>query len=145
MGALIFSPTEIKELTAHFGAITAKVPLHPIANVAQYDEAVQAMDALLDAGAADERHPLAQLVSALGDFIREYDERHFKLKEASPAEVLRSIMDQHNVKQSELPEIGSQGVVSEILSGKRELNARQIRDIAKRFHVSPAVFFPAQC
>jgi len=39
-----------------------------------------------------------------------------------------------------LPEVGSQGVVSEVLSGKRELNVRQIRALAKRFHVSPAVF-----
>jgi HTH-type transcriptional regulator/antitoxin HigA len=31
-------------------------------------------------------------------------------------------------------------VVSEILNGKRELNARQIRALAERFHVSPAVF-----
>ncbi|MGB7950415.1 MAG: transcriptional regulator, partial [Candidatus Binatia bacterium] len=42
--------------------------------------------------------------------------------------------------QSELPEIGSQGVVSEILSGERELNIRQVRCLAKRFEVSPAVF-----
>jgi HTH-type transcriptional regulator/antitoxin HigA len=39
-----------------------------------------------------------------------------------------------------LPEIGSQGVVSEVLAGKRELNTRQIRALAKRFGVSPAVF-----
>ncbi|MFW0859011.1 MAG: helix-turn-helix domain-containing protein [Dehalococcoidia bacterium] len=49
-------------------------------------------------------------------------------------------MDEHGLTQSELPEIGSQGVVSEILSGKRELNVRHIHALAKRFHVSPAVF-----
>jgi HTH-type transcriptional regulator/antitoxin HigA len=42
--------------------------------------------------------------------------------------------------QAELPEVGSQGVVSEVLSGKRELNVRQIRALAQRFRVSPAVF-----
>jgi len=36
----------------------------------------------------------------------------------------------------------SQGVVSEILSGKRELNARQITHLAARFGVSPALFMP---
>jgi len=107
MGATIFSPKQIKELTAHFGAITAKVPLHPIANAAQYDEAVRAMDALLDAGAADENHPLAQLVSALGEFVRQYDMGHFLLEDATPAKVLRTIMEQHSVRQSDLPEIGS--------------------------------------
>lgn len=49
-------------------------------------------------------------------------------------------MDQHGVKQSELPEIGSQGVVSEILAGKRELNIRQVRALALRFGVTAATF-----
>ena len=49
-------------------------------------------------------------------------------------------MEGHGLRQSDLPEIGSQGVVSEILNGKRELNVRQIRELAKLFNVSPAVF-----
>jgi len=34
----------------------------------------------------------------------------------------------------------SQRAVSEVLKGKRELTAKQIRALASRFHVSPAVF-----
>jgi HTH-type transcriptional regulator / antitoxin HigA len=48
-------------------------------------------------------------------------------------------MEAHGLTQSELPEIGGQGVVSKILSGERELNIRQIRRLAKRFGVSPTV------
>jgi hypothetical protein len=44
------------------------------------------------------------------------------------------------LQQADLPEVGSQSVVSEILNGKRDLNVRQIRALVKRFHVSPAVF-----
>ena len=55
--------------------------------------------------------------------------------------MLRYLMEEHELKQSDLPEIGSQGVVSEILRGKRELNTRQISVLAKRFGVSPAMFF----
>ena len=50
------------------------------------------------------------------------------------------LMDGHNLTQSDLPEVGSQGVISEIIRGKRELNVRQIRALAKRFKVSPSVF-----
>jgi HTH-type transcriptional regulator/antitoxin HigA len=46
----------------------------------------------------------------------------------------------HNLKQTDLTEIGSQGVVSEILNGKRELNIRQIKLLSKRFSASPSVF-----
>jgi HTH-type transcriptional regulator/antitoxin HigA len=55
--------------------------------------------------------------------------------------ILRFLMEEHGLKQADLPEIGSQGVVSEILRGKRELNTRQISILAKRFGVSPVVFF----
>ncbi|MGH8506460.1 MAG: helix-turn-helix domain-containing protein, partial [Stenotrophobium sp.] len=47
---------------------------------------------------------------------------------------------EHGLRQADLAEIGSQGVVSEALTGKRELNTRQIKQLAKRFGVSPAVF-----
>ncbi|MBL8080239.1 MAG: helix-turn-helix domain-containing protein [Anaerolineales bacterium] len=54
--------------------------------------------------------------------------------------MLRFLMDEHGLSQSDLPEVGSQGVVSEILNGRRELNVRQIRSLAERFKVSSAVF-----
>jgi HTH-type transcriptional regulator/antitoxin HigA len=51
-------------------------------------------------------------------------------------------MEQHGLSQGDLPEIGSQGVVSEILRGKRELNVRQIAALSKRFGLPADVFFP---
>jgi len=42
--------------------------------------------------------------------------------------------------QSDLPGVGPQSVVSEILSAKRQLNLRQIRGLAERFAVSVEVF-----
>ena len=44
------------------------------------------------------------------------------------------------MKQGDLAEIGSQGVVSEILAGKRELNIRQVRALSNRFGMSAATF-----
>jgi len=50
-------------------------------------------------------------------------------------------MEQHKLKQNDLKnEIGSQGVVSEVLNGKRQLNVDQIKKLAKRFHVSASTF-----
>jgi HTH-type transcriptional regulator/antitoxin HigA len=37
--------------------------------------------------------------------------------------MLQFLMKEHDVTQSDLTEVGSQRVVSEILSGKRQLNA----------------------
>jgi HTH-type transcriptional regulator/antitoxin HigA len=144
MEALKFSRNEIGELAEHFGAISRKVPLHPkhhITSDIEYDVALRALNALPDAGAADEGHKLAKLTDTLGEFIGEYDEAHYNLTDASPLEVIKYLMLNHDVKQSDLPDIGSQGVMSEILNGKRELNTRQIAGLSRRFRVSPAVFF----
>lgn len=128
------------DITAHFQALSSVVPLHPIRTKVDYDRAVDALNRLLDSGAADENHPLADLVATLGELIGDYDDKHYQIGEALPSEMLRFLMTQHHLTQSDFPEIGSQGVVSEILSGKRTLNTRQIRALADRFDISPAAF-----
>ena len=128
------------DITAHFQALSSVVPLHPVRNQADHDRAVEVLNRLLDSGAADENHPLADLVETLGELIGDYDDKHFQIGEAPPSEMLRFLITQHHLTQSDFPEIGSQGVVSEVLSGKRSLNTRQIRALADRFDISPAAF-----
>ncbi len=105
-----------------------------------YNRAVKRLNALLDEIGADETHPLFSLLDTLGTLIHAYEEQHYPLPDSAGAEMLKYLMEEHGVAQSALPEVGSQGVVSEVLSGKGQLNVRQIRALAKRFHVSPAVF-----
>ena len=130
----------IEQLTKHFVALSQLVPLHPIRSENDYDQAVQVMERLLDAGGANEHHPLADLVATLGELIADYDDRHFPITGTSPEQVLHFLMEQHQLKQTDLPEIGSQGVVSEVMRGLRALNTRQIKALAERFGVSPAAF-----
>ena len=49
--------------------------------------------------------------------------------------MLAYLTTEDRLRQSDLPEIGSQGVVSEVLAGKRALNLRQVKALAKRFAV----------
>jgi len=76
--------------------------------------------------------------------IERYEEEHFSVPKASPSDVLRFLLERHGLKQRDLAgELGGESVVSEVLSGKRRLNATHIENLSKRFHVSPAVFFPS--
>lgn len=50
------------------------------------------------------------------------------------------VKEAHGLHQTDLPEIGGQGVVSELLNGRRELNLRQIKALAARFKISPETF-----
>lgn len=128
------------ELSRHVAAIEKHVPLRPIRSGGDYEAAVQALNGLLDAGAANESHPLANLAATLGELIADYDESHHAVAAASPAEILLHLMEAHGLRQGDLPEVGSQGVVSEILHGRRELNLRQVRALSQRFGLAPAVF-----
>ena len=82
-------------------------------------------------------------LALLGERIAAWEQTMPPLPQAEPAQVLSFLMTQHGLTQADLPEVGSQGVVSEILAGKRRLNVRQIEALATRFGTSPAVFFPA--
>ena len=130
----------IPEVTRSFQALCAQVPLLPVTSPAEYDRAVSSLNDLLDAGAADEGHPLAPLAQWLGDLIAAYDAAHYALPPGDGRAVLAFLMEQHGLTQSDLPEIGSQGVVSEVINGKRALNVRQVQALVKRFDVAPGVF-----
>ena len=116
------------------------VPVGPLRNRRDYQRALKILDAVLDAIGDAEHHPLADLAETVGVFVERYEQEHLASPNARPVDVLRFLMDQHNLRQTDLEEIGSQGVVSEILAGRRRLNARQVRRLAERFGVSPAVF-----
>lgn len=115
-------------------------PLLIIRNEREYNAAVKRMNELLDEIGTNEKHPLYSLLDTLGTLIHAYEEEHFPIPNSTGSEVLRFLMDEHGLTQSDLSEVGSQGVVSEVLNGKRDLNIRQIRALAKKFKVSPAAF-----
>ena len=126
-----------EELEAHWANIA---PLLIIRNERQYNVAIERLNELLDEIGDNEKHPLYSLLDTLGTLAHAYEAEHYPIPDSTGAEILRFLMDEHGLTQSDPPEIGSQGVVSEILSGKRELNVRQIRSLAQRFGVSSAVF-----
>jgi len=109
-------------------------------NKKDYNKLVNLLDSLIDEVENNENHPLASLMETIGSLIETYESQYINEIEGNPIGALKALMDEHGLNQSDLSEIGSQGVVSEILSGKRQLNVRQIKMLSKRFKVSPAVF-----
>jgi HTH-type transcriptional regulator/antitoxin HigA len=108
----------------------------------EFERLVTALDAVLDAGGSDESHPLASLADHLGELVARYEERHRPFKEMSARDLLRHLMAEHGLRQSDLPEVGAQSVVSEVLRGKRKLNVGQISRLSRRFGLPVDVFMP---
>jgi HTH-type transcriptional regulator / antitoxin HigA len=93
---------------------------------------------------AEEQPTRAQVeaIELLTLLIQRYEEEHFSLPKASPVEILRFLLERHNLRQRDLAaDLGGESVVSEVLKGKRRLNTAHIEALSRRFKVSPAVFF----
>ncbi len=117
-------------------------PFLTITNESEYDAAVERLNTLLDEIGTNEKHPLYTFLDTLGILIHAYEENHYPIPDCSGLDILDFLMTEHELTPLDLPEIGPQEIISDILSGKRELNMQQIRALSKRFHVSPAVFIP---
>lgn len=135
----------IADVAAHWVAVHEALDLgRPIASDAAYAQALAQVDALVDAAGEDEASPLWGLIGVAGDRIRAYEAAAHPWPDTStPAQVLAALMAEHGLRQSDLPEVGSQGVVSEVLAGKRQLNTRQVAALCKRFSVPAEVLIRA--
>jgi HTH-type transcriptional regulator/antitoxin HigA len=106
----------------------------------QYNKAVKLLDELIEEVSENENPLIESLIDTLGTLIKDYEDRNIPEPEAGPISCLKFLMEEHNLKQSDLQEIGSQEVVSEVLCGKGQLNVKQIKALSQRFNVSAAVF-----
>jgi HTH-type transcriptional regulator/antitoxin HigA len=112
----------------------------PITSKRQHREYLSVLDKLASKdNPTNEEEKYAEVLMAL---IEAYEEEHHSVPDASPVEVLRTLMDANDLRQKDLaPIFGSESIVSEVLHKKRGLNKTHIEKLSKRFNISPAVFF----
>ena len=121
-------------------AFVAEVPVRPIRSDADYDQMVALMNQLLDVVGDNESHPLATVLALIGDQVEGYDSDHFAIPRSEPREVLRYLMDQQGLKQSDLGDVLAQPNVSAILNGHRSISRDVAKALAQRFNVAVDVF-----
>jgi len=133
MSALTVSP--------EYGGLLKKVPPKVIRTEREneaYTEILHELDQRNKRLTAAEKE-LAELLTLL---IEDFEEKRYRLPRAKPVDVVRFLMEQHGLLQKDLVDVfGTRSIVSEVLSGKRELNKEHIARLSARFHVSPEVFF----
>jgi HTH-type transcriptional regulator / antitoxin HigA len=134
----------LQDISTHWVALHEALGLgRPIASDGEYEAALGFVEQVIDELATQPDHPLEGLVSLLADRIRDYEARQHPWPDTStPATLLAHLMQEHQLRQSDLPELGSQGVVSEVLAGKRQLNARQVSALSRRFATPAEVWLP---
>ena len=83
----------------------------------------------------------SRLLELLATLIEGFEEKAYPMGESNPAVALRELMREHGLKQTDMLDIfGSQGTVSQVLSGKREISKSQARKLSERFRLPVDVF-----
>jgi HTH-type transcriptional regulator/antitoxin HigA len=123
-----------------YGELVREAKPHVIANEEDNEKAVRTISALMAKGDAlsPEERALLDLMVLL---VERFEAEQYPIADAAPHDVLRGLLESNDLKQKDLvPDVGSKGVVSEILAGKRAISKQQARVLSKRFGVSPAIF-----
>jgi len=82
-----------------------------------------------------------KLLDLLTELIEVYEKKAYPIPVAPPHAVIQLLMEQRGVKQRDLmPFLGSSGVTSEVVRGKRLPSKAQAKALAEFFAVSPDLF-----
>ena len=124
-----------------YGRLLAETLPAVITNESEYDRVASLMNklaAIREDRITPEQERLLDLLTLL---IEAYDEEHYQIPDAAPHEDIQLLMQERGLRNKDLePALGSRGVTSEVISGKRKPIKTQIKKLAEFFGVAPEVF-----
>jgi HTH-type transcriptional regulator/antitoxin HigA len=83
-------------------------------------------------------------LAALTDLVETYENAHVALPPVTGVEALRYLMEENGLTQADLaPYFGAPSIISEVLSGKRQLALTHTRRLAAHFGLPVSVFIDA--
>ena len=106
------------------------------------EKALEIVERLMKKGEDNLSPEEDRLLDLLVTLIEGFEEKAYPMGETSnPALAVRELMREHELKQTDMLDIfGSQGVVSQVLNGKREISKAQARKLSERFRLPIGVF-----
>jgi HTH-type transcriptional regulator / antitoxin HigA len=112
--------------------------INSIQTEAGNEEAILLAESLEHRQRTPEEDTLLELLIIL---IERFEENSYPLPNLASDKMLHHLMKARNMKQEELVGvIGSRGVVSEIVNGKRSISKAQAKTLGQLFHISPSLF-----
>jgi HTH-type transcriptional regulator/antitoxin HigA len=124
-------------------------PLLKVEDEYSHQKALAAVDYLWNLASDDELDPYGGLLLLLANAIERYESldpdlnNFIERSKAIPADIamLVTLMDQNDLSDSDLPEIGNRSMVSQVLKGEKPLSRSAIDGLALRFGISGGRFF----
>jgi HTH-type transcriptional regulator/antitoxin HigA len=123
-----------------YGALLANALPAVIKTEEENERMLAVAEQLIDKG--DSRTPEEdQLFELVTKLIEDFEDEHYPIPDAPPHRVLQFLMEQNDLRQSDLlPIFGSRGYASDVVNGKRAISKSHAKALGKMFHVSPDVF-----
>lgn len=122
-----------------FNAV-AQSYLAPITNETEYESAEALLDEITDRMETPDDPRYITLFRVLAERIKMWEDVSEPISESSPAELLAYLMEEHQLKQTDLAELVDQSTLSKILHGERAISKRLAKALGTRFNVSSSVF-----
>jgi HTH-type transcriptional regulator/antitoxin HigA len=106
------------------------------------EKALAIVERIMDKGEDNISPEEYRLLDLLVRLIEDFEDQAYPMGHiAKPLDILKSLIFEHELKQTDLVDVfGTQGVVSEVLSGKRGINVNHAKRLAKRFNLSVDLF-----
>ena len=123
-----------------YQALLAKYPPKLIRTEAENEQALAIVEALMHKpNRSLEETELYELWIALIERFEQ--EAYVPDATTTPHSLLHFLMEQRDLKQADLVGlIGSKGVVSEVVNGKRAISKTQAKALGQLFHIDPSLF-----
>ncbi|WP_235115652.1 helix-turn-helix domain-containing protein [Desmonostoc muscorum] len=115
-------------------------PPRPITSEEEFLATQKVIDSLIDKGqlTLDEQDYL----NVLGTLVYEYEQKYHSIPDIHGVELLQALIAEFDLQQKDLiPIFKTESIVSEVLSGQRQLTVNHIGKLAEFFNISPAAFF----
>ncbi|WP_420996261.1 helix-turn-helix domain-containing protein [Cupriavidus sp. 30B13] len=127
------------EIAKTWALLQGQVFLKPIRNEDDYQKMVALADDLADQP-REEGSPLNDLFDLVTELIGIWETQHVDVPTAEPREVLRYLLETHDLKQKDLTDIASPTLISDILAGRRAISKSVAKALAERFSTDISVF-----
>ena len=124
-----------------YGALLLQTLPAAIHNEAENEQILAVMEGLMRKGEANLSPEELRLLELLGVLVEKFEAQAYPLPDVPPHEMLKFMLAERGLRQKDLlPVFGSEGIISEVINGKRSITAKQAKSLGGFFQVSVALF-----
>jgi HTH-type transcriptional regulator / antitoxin HigA len=132
-----------EQLTSTWKANADVINLRRPRNAAEYPELIALIERLLELSAPDPtQSPYSMLLDTAMTYASDWEDSNIQMPQSDPVNVLRTLMESHNLRQTDLVQAGviDQPSLSRVLRGERSISKSMAVQLAGYFKVSAGIF-----